>query len=417
MACLNLNGGRALARRRQLGFWCRCRCRGCLLQTTSRGSLSRSCFSTALLRRRAVKVRTHQNRKYLPFRHPFANELSGQLAELHVHALPLSSQLLSPHVPLPLPLPPSDALSAQFLAPLHHTLAAPKSPVRKRDLFEEAAAARKKARSKGGEGVAAAAARGSESQHGYNRRKSSIDAKGAPFSDSRPSSAQGLSRPSSRQLSRSPSVSSDIRPLTRKDTLDGQNKRSNLSRVATISLQPEEPTTESRNKEALSRVVMAAMRMHGLQQRKKTKSRNASTVSGLGENQSIGDDAVAAAEDAAKDDEYKLIYHQTYKGAALALVRTTVLSTVPHTHHAPEKSHRRKATACTIRQAPRSRRKAPCRLPHRSSRRSCPLARARAPRSHAWRQTATRCLWLDAWSRESFRSAEWISAPDYALQN
>jgi hypothetical protein len=28
----------------------------------------------------------------------------------------------------------------------------------------------------------------------------------------------------------------------------------------------------------------------------------------------------AAAEEAAKDEEYKLIYHQTYKGAALALV-------------------------------------------------------------------------------------------------
>jgi hypothetical protein len=66
--------------------------------------------------------------------------------------------------------------------------------------------------------------------------------------------------------------------------------------------------------------------MHGLQQRKKTKSRRASVVSGLEESQPIGQDT--AAEDAAKDEEYKLIYHQTYKGAALALVRITALSFV-----------------------------------------------------------------------------------------
>jgi hypothetical protein len=68
---------------------------------------------------------------------------------------------------------------------------------------------------------------------------------------------------------------------------------------------------------------MAAMRMHGLQQRKQTRSRPAS-VAGAEEIQQLSEEA--AAEEAAKDDEYKLIYHQTYKGAALALVSHT------HTH-------------------------------------------------------------------------------------
>jgi hypothetical protein len=64
---------------------------------------------------------------------------------------------------------------------------------------------------------------------------------------------------------------------------------------------------------------MAAMRMHGLQQRKKNRSRRTSLVPGNEESQQLSEEA--AAEEIAKDDEYKLVYHQTYKGAALALVR------------------------------------------------------------------------------------------------
>lgn len=59
--------------------------------------------------------------------------------------------------------------------------------------------------------------------------------------------------------------------------------------------------------------------MHGLQQRKKTKPRPGSMVHGVEEGQDSLDKT--AADDSAKDEEFKLIYHQTYKGAALALVR------------------------------------------------------------------------------------------------
>lgn len=67
---------------------------------------------------------------------------------------------------------------------------------------------------------------------------------------------------------------------------------------------------------ALSRVVMAAMRMHGLEQRKKTKSRGNSVVPGMHVDEQLSD--AAAMQEAAKDEEYKLIYHQTYKSAVLA---------------------------------------------------------------------------------------------------
>ncbi|KAF1831699.1 hypothetical protein BDW02DRAFT_531344 [Decorospora gaudefroyi] len=251
-----------------------------------------------------------------PSASPFVdNAQGGPLPQLRVHALPLSSHLLYPsNVQVP-----NDAeAEAQFLPPSHEARSAPDSPKRKRDIFEEATIANKKARGRGGKGVAAAAARGSETQQAYRHRKSSlsIDTKASPFPDSRPPSASGaLSRPSSRQLSRSPSLSSDTRPLSHKGQAEAHTRRSNLSHVATLPLQPEEPTTESRNKDALAKVVMAAMRMHGLQQRKQNRSRRASAAPGLDEQLS----EEAAAEEAAKDDEYKLIYHQTYKGAALAL--------------------------------------------------------------------------------------------------
>jgi hypothetical protein len=257
-----------------------------------------------------------------------------QLPELRVHALPLSSELLYQQATQSV-VPPSPTLSAsdvatnvdaQFLPPQLDALSAPDSPKRKRDIFEEATIAGKKARRKGGASIAAAAARGSESQPAYGHRNSlSIDTKALSLSDGRPSSANSaLSRPVSRQLSRSPSISSDARPLSRKGASDGHNKRSTLSQVATVPLQSEEPTTESRNKEALSRVVMAAMRMHGLQQRKKTRSRRASVAPGGEESQSLSEEA--EAEEPAKDEEFKLMYHQTYKGAAFALVSLPIFS-------------------------------------------------------------------------------------------
>ncbi|KAF2797448.1 hypothetical protein K505DRAFT_235476 [Melanomma pulvis-pyrius CBS 109.77] len=257
----------------------------------------------------------------------------GDLPELRVHALPLSSDLLyRANLPEFPPLSPAQS-GAQFLPSLHSSdSTVPRSPKRKRDIFDEATQLQRKARRQGGEGVAAAAGKGRDSQPAIAHRKSlSVDTKIAPLSDTRPPSANGiLPRPPSRQLSRSPSVSSDIRPLSRKGLPDGHAKRSGLSQVATVSLQSEEPTTETRNKEAITRVVMAAMRMYGLQQRKKNKSRQGSVAPGVDVSKqlSVGE----AAEDTAKDEEFKLIYHQTYKGAVLALrkhISTKPLHTQP----------------------------------------------------------------------------------------
>jgi hypothetical protein len=251
-----------------------------------------------------------------PSSSPYVDNAHAEiLPELRVHALPLSSDLVhTSSIDLP-----GDA-EPHFLPPQHDVHIPPTSPKRTRDIFEEATIANKKARGSGGRAVSAAAARVSDAQHSYSHRKSSlsIDTKASSFPNSRPTSASDhLPRPTSRPLSRSPSLSSDTRPLSRKGQPDSHARRSNLSQVATLPIQPEEPTTESRNKDALVKVVMAAMRMHGLQQRKQARSRRASAA---GAEDSQRQSEAAAAEEAAKDDEYKLIYHQTYKGAALALV-------------------------------------------------------------------------------------------------
>ncbi|KAF2280532.1 uncharacterized protein EI97DRAFT_430235 [Westerdykella ornata] len=265
------------------------------------------------------------------------------LPELRVHALPLSSDLLyKPSAPTTGPASPSlntsDAsypTEPQFLPSTFslESTTTPSSPKRKRDVFEEAAQRRKKARRKGGESIAAAAAKTLDNKPSVTHRRSiSIDGKAIPFADPRPGSAgAALSRPPSRPLSRSPSISSsDVRPLSRKGPQD--TKRSNLSKVATVPVQAEEPTLETRNKEALSRVVLAAMRMHGLQQRKKTRSRRGSTAPGLETaEQKQGLNEEVAKEEAAKDEEYKLIYHQAYKGAAFAL-RQHITTSPLHLH-------------------------------------------------------------------------------------
>lgn len=258
------------------------------------------------------------------------NASPGLLPELHVHALPLSSDLLY-QTAVSTNLLPSSIVStvdqsgeiyAQYIPPSLDSHAVPKSPKRKRDLFEEATLAKRKAKGNGREGVAAPAARPPDLQHPHTHRRSiSIDSKACVLEDSRPSSAHGQSRPASRQISRSPSISSDIRPLSRKEIADAHGRRSHLSRVDTIDSQPVEPTTESRNKEALTKVVLAAMRMHGLQQRNRIKPHRSSEAPGAGQHQHSNDGLIA--EGAAKDEEYKLIYHLTYKGAALALVRAT----------------------------------------------------------------------------------------------
>ena len=135
-------------------------------------------------------------------------------------------------------------------------------------------------------------------------------------------------------LSRMPSASSvpDCEPnrrRSRRDTLT--NERSTLDRAASIpAVENGSPDTESasyieeQNKAALTRVVMAGMRLFGLQQQKKgSKSR---TVSVLPCASDSSTNPVVSSE---SEDTYKLIYHQTFKAACFtfrAHVANTLIS-------------------------------------------------------------------------------------------
>lgn len=68
----------------------------------------------------------------------------------------------------------------------------------------------------------------------------------------------------------------------------------------------EDSSFDSRNRQTITKTVMAGMRMYGLQQRK------------AGEGQMNSE---SVPETASNDEEYKLVYHQTFKGTVFALRR------------------------------------------------------------------------------------------------
>ncbi|KAF2137321.1 uncharacterized protein K452DRAFT_302079 [Aplosporella prunicola CBS 121167] len=278
-------------------------------------------------------------------------------AQLTLRALPLSADLVSklPSPPLS-PLPQAE--EPQFLLPLFDAEEEKStSELRKRQsvssLFDAAAQRRKRARRAGGESVAAAAAALPLVNH---RRSSSLGATANVINNTAPDHADQTNAPKpSRPLSRSPSLSlaADAhahalsRPRSRKGGFVdaqgagagfGPGKRSSLSRVATADDEDvtKESSLETRNKDTISRLVLAGMRMHGLQQRRKDRARKSSLAGGVGVVGRLGEgnDGLGEAQDAAeaaRDAEYKLVYHQTYKGAVFAL-RRHVGSVPLHAH-------------------------------------------------------------------------------------
>ena len=126
-------------------------------------------------------------------------------------------------------------------------------------------------------------------------------------------------------LARSQSIGSladlaDSRPVSHGDPL-AKTKRSALSRVASMGqlyAQPMETVTsvvEQQNRNVLSRIVMAGMRMYGLSQRRKSGGRPRT----ISEVLPVGVDAVSSPVDG--ENEYKMVYHQTFKAAAFAVRR------------------------------------------------------------------------------------------------
>nr|POE53506.1 hypothetical protein CFP56_28728 [Quercus suber] len=101
--------------------------------------------------------------------------------------------------------------------------------------------------------------------------------------------------------SRSPSVS---RPASVRGHSEAP-KRSSLSHVQAALPAANGESIEGKNKELISRMVMAGMRFHGLSQSKPPRTRPGSPVT-----QTSFEDKETARKN---DEEYKAIYHQVYK--------------------------------------------------------------------------------------------------------
>ncbi|KAI9742055.1 MAG: hypothetical protein M1834_000445 [Cirrosporium novae-zelandiae] len=240
-------------------------------------------------------------------------------SEMRVYCLPLSSDLIyklaeGGFSQVPLKAREAQDHPAQFL-PTPFQQNAQHLPKRQRveDLFDEIAEQRRRARHSKGENVA--------------HMMASMERHVSPFIGIKKESGEEglLSRPASRasfqahpceesrkmtdayrarQHSRTPSLGGGFgefgRPPSRKDGVQA-TKRSSLHQVASVasfngnSPVADEDCIEGQNKCALSRVVMAGMRLYGFQQQKHHADADTSY------------------------EEYKMMYHQTYRAAAFAL--------------------------------------------------------------------------------------------------
>ncbi|KAI7271838.1 hypothetical protein KC345_g7187 [Hortaea werneckii] len=236
-----------------------------------------------------------------------------------VHALPLSPEqsLVKTDTPPHSPVPEHDSVPAIFL----HDKAGEEAevinlpPVRKRrtvnDTFDDAAERRQKARRTGGSSIAAAAAVKTDTAGSYpsfsHRRSVSGSSNHAVPAPNRPAS-------------RCSSVASS-RPTTARAASEVP-KRSSLARMESVTGTDVEESMETRNKDLISRVVMAGMRLHGLSQSKRKNAKGSAVAA---------HSLVQGETDRRNDEEFKLVYHQVYKGTQFAFRQHIEQSTLqPH---------------------------------------------------------------------------------------
>ncbi|MCJ1401398.1 hypothetical protein MMC11_004611 [Xylographa trunciseda] len=249
---------------------------------------------------------------------------------VNIYALPLSSELpCSLRDSLTSSSPPPEEPSheyARFLPLSIEDHLHPKG--RKRlhldSLFQDATHQVKRSKKRGGESVAKAmASLDNVSSQTVEQTTFRYETCGSGTQDQ---SSLVFGRPRLQRnngLSRAHSLGSlrdldQIRPSSRGNTAPA--RKSTLSRIASVGvIDSNSPIPEISNdieltnKAALSRVVMAGMRMYGLQQKQKSnRSRSASEIPfSAGLSSTSG----PIAED---EDEYKLMYHQTFKAASFA---------------------------------------------------------------------------------------------------
>ena len=245
-----------------------------------------------------------------------AHSLNEPETLVKVYALPLCSNIIGRADVFMQSCPPipTDSPSAGeicFLPHMHDPAPVTQPPPQKRPsismLFDDATKKRRKIRGRGGESI-------SQAMAGIDRPASQH---GIPENQEIPHPQQNDLRRKS--LSRAPSTtpitsSASSRPTSRSGAL-ANGKRSSLHRVESAITHHDSPALSDadgscaqENKAALTKVIMAGMRLHGLQQKKKplNKSQGPSQMILNTETDTVVNEA---------EDEYKLVYHQTFKAA------------------------------------------------------------------------------------------------------
>lgn len=240
---------------------------------------------------------------------------------VNVFALPLCSNIISTAAQLKKTCPPTPTESqssgqACFLPHTHDPTRLSKPAPQKRQnistLFEDATQKRRKSKGRGGESI-------SQAMAGIDRLPLQRE-----LQDKHEASQLQRDDPRRKSFTRTSSMtpvpgSEPPRPISSGPLAHG--KRSSLHRVESALSPRESPVLPDgdgsyaqQNKVALTKVVMAALRLHGLQQKKRprSKSQPPDQVTTNTETSIIANEA---------DDEYKLVYHQTFKAASFTFRR------------------------------------------------------------------------------------------------
>lgn len=175
------------------------------------------------------------------------------------------------------------------------------------NLFDDASQQRRKLKSRGGEVVSKAVSGIGWASDQRNHAENPTGHVGVKQHSRRPSTATSLPD------------SVDTQPVTR-----ANDKRSSLRRVESVTsprrlsvVSNSKDDHASQNKAALTKMVMTGMRLHGLQQKRKAASvTDKNEIAPRHDNLSS---VVGLLDD--RDDEYKLVYHQTLKAALFTFRR------------------------------------------------------------------------------------------------
>lgn len=257
--------------------------------------------------------------------------------EVSVYALPLSSRIIGQASNAMPVTPPSGQTAnpppAVFLPYCCEQPQAASKTHEKRQslssLFDDATQKRRKLKGRGGERVAQAMASLDRptTRHGAVAESRNESGRGSHIAAQSNIARKGLSRAATMPSNPGPEYA---RHASRSGAM-ANSKRYSLHRVESAISPRDSPafsdTDDSfglQNRTALTKIVLAGMRLYGLQQMRKTGKGAASEGPST-----VGASNAAPMVEKEGDDEYKLVYHQTFKAATFTFRRQLSYQVIP----------------------------------------------------------------------------------------